>query len=94
MIDMCSNDTGYTIIKKRMGKFMKNVMAKYLNNEKGLVSIEWVGISAVVILAAVLISSGVMSGSSRLAGQVITNIDTSCTSIGGTAATCNPPAAG
>ncbi len=63
---------------------MKNTLVRYLKNEKGLVTIEWVGISAVVVLAAVIITSAVMHSASLLGGAVITNIDTSCTNVGGT----------
>lgn len=37
-------------------------MKKFLNNEDGLVTIEWVGIAAVMVLAAVAITGFVMNG--------------------------------
>jgi Flp pilus assembly pilin Flp len=73
---------------------MKNVLANFFKNEKGLVTIEWVGIAAVVVLGAVLITKGIMGSASGLAGQVMTNIDTSCTSAGGTATQCGTGTSG
>ena len=36
---------------------MCNIARKFLRNEDGLVTIEWVGIAAVVVLAGIIISS-------------------------------------
>ena len=45
---------------------------KFLQNEDGLATIEWVAICAVVLLAALAISSTVLSGASDL-GTAVTD---------------------
>jgi hypothetical protein len=52
---------------------MKNLIKTYINNEKGLVTIEWVGVAAVVVLAAVLITSTVMKSTAGTANNVDLN---------------------
>jgi len=52
---------------------MKNLIKSYINNEKGLVTIEWVGIAAVVVLAAVVISSAVLHATATTASDVDLN---------------------
>jgi hypothetical protein len=49
---------------------MKNLIKNYINNEEGLVTIEWVGIAAVVVLAAVVISAAVMHSAQATATAV------------------------
>jgi hypothetical protein len=52
---------------------MKNLIKNYINNEEGLVTIEWVGIAAVVVLAAVVITSAVMHQTAATASNVDLN---------------------
>jgi len=49
---------------------MKNLIKSYINNEEGLVTIEWVGIAAVVVLAATVISAAVMHSAQATAAAV------------------------
>ena len=51
-----------------MKNLFAKLMANYLADEKGLVTIEWVGIAAVVVVAGILISAGIM-GAADTAGQ-------------------------
>jgi hypothetical protein len=62
---------------------MKNLIKNYINNEEGLVTIEWVGIAAVVVLAGVVISATVMKATASTAASV----DTAQTSVGTAAST-------
>lgn len=56
-------------------------LAHYKTKEEGLVTIEWVGIAAVVVLAAIVITSGIMNSASGLGTAVIGNIDTAAEEI-------------
>jgi len=49
-----------------------NSFVKYVKNEDGLVTIEWVGIAAVVVLAAIVIAAGIMGQTKDLASAVMT----------------------
>ena len=64
---------------------MKNLICKALASfwarEEGLVTIEWVGISAVVVVAAIVITAAIMQSVGSFAGTVVTNIDTAAVSI-------------
>jgi hypothetical protein len=57
---------------------VKNLIKNYISNEQGLVTIEWVGIAAVVVLAGVVISATVMHSTASTAG----NVDTAQTAVG------------
>ncbi|HEX5008591.1 MAG TPA: hypothetical protein VFV70_15865 [Hyphomonadaceae bacterium] len=46
-------------------------MKKFLRNEEGLVTIEWVGIAAVMVLAAIAVTAFVMTGAGD-AGKSVT----------------------
>jgi hypothetical protein len=45
-------------------------MVKFVKKEDGLVTIEWVGIAAVMVLAAVAITAFVMQGADAAGGAV------------------------
>ena len=45
-------------------------MLKFLRKDDGLVTVEWVGISAVMILAAIGITVFVMQGSDTAGGKI------------------------
>lgn len=55
-------------------------MKKFLNNEEGLVTIEWVGIAAVMVLAAIAITGFVMQGADVAGNSVRTGLNTVATS--------------
>jgi Flp pilus assembly pilin Flp len=61
-------------------------MKKFLKNEDGLVTIEWVGIAAVMVLAAVAITGFVMNGAD-VAGQ---SVNTGLQSVASDAETPGP----
>lgn len=46
-------------------------MKKFLKNEEGLVTIEWVGIAAVMVLAAIAVTGFIMTGAGD-AGESVT----------------------
>jgi hypothetical protein len=50
-------------------------MKKFLRNEEGLVTIEWVGIAAVMVLAAIAITGFVMQGANTAGGYVNTGLN-------------------
>ena len=64
-----------------MKKLIYKALASYWSNKDGLVTIEWVGISAVVVVAAILITAAIMESVDGFAGAVISNIDSAATSI-------------
>jgi len=49
-------------------------MLKFLKKDDGLVTIEWVGIAAVMVLAAIAITAFVMQGTEGAAGTVSTGL--------------------
>ena len=51
------------------GLIMKNLL-KFTQREEGLVTIEWVGIAAVMVLAAIGITAFVMQGADDAGGSV------------------------
>ena len=51
-------------------KNLKNLVRQYIKNEDGLVTIEWVGIAAVVVIAGIVITTFVMQGASDLGGDI------------------------
>ncbi len=61
---------------------MKNLIKSYINNEEGLVTIEWVGIAAVVVIAGIMITATVLHQTALTAGGV----DTAQASVGTAAA--------
>ncbi len=63
-----------------MKKLMKS-FAHYIRKEEGLVTIEWVGIAAVVVLAAIVISAGIMQGATDLGTDVISQQGTIGTAV-------------
>lgn len=54
---------------------MKNIVRNYIKNEDGLVTIEWVSIAAVVILAAIVIAGFMMSSASDLGNSGADKLD-------------------
>ena len=56
---------------------MKNLMnsiRSYWSNDEGLVTIEWVGIAAVVVIAGILIATATMGGAGGLGEQIASNM--------------------
>ena len=51
-------------------------MKKFIHKDDGLVTIEWVGIAAVMVLAAIAITAFVMQSTNDLSGRVATGLDT------------------
>lgn len=49
---------------------MKNLIKRYIKNEDGLVTIEWVGIAAVVVIAGIVITTFVMEGANTTGGKI------------------------
>ena len=47
----------------------------FLKNEEGLVTIEWIGIAAVMVIAAVAIAAFVMNGADIAGGNVNTGLN-------------------
>jgi Flp pilus assembly pilin Flp len=56
-----------------MGLDMKSLV-RFRREERGLVTIEWVAVGAVALLAAVAISALVLNGADRLGGAVANNM--------------------
>jgi len=48
---------------------------KFLHRDEGLVTIEWVGIAAVMVIAAIGITSYIMEGADGVGGSVDTGLD-------------------
>ncbi|HEY7800151.1 MAG TPA: hypothetical protein VIA80_15400 [Hyphomonadaceae bacterium] len=51
-------------------------MLKFFRKEDGLVTIEWVGIAAVMVLAALAITAFVMQGADQAAGSINEGLET------------------
>ena len=62
---------------------MRNLIKSYIKNEDALVTIEWVGISAVVFIAAVVITTFMLQSASGLGDAVADKMDASATEIAG-----------
>jgi Flp pilus assembly pilin Flp len=58
-------------------------MKKFLKNEDGLVTIEWVGIAAVMVLAAIAITAAVMGSADDTGRAVDAKLDSVNTAIAG-----------
>ena len=63
-------------------------MKKFIQNDDGLVTIEWVGIAAVMVLAAIAITAFVMQGADAAGNDVVTGLN------GVTTAAATAPAPG
>ena len=62
-------------------------MFRFLRKTDGLVSVEWVGISCVLVLAAIAITVFTMEGADAAGGRVsagLNSVDPSAPSLGGT----------
>ena len=51
-------------------------MKKFLRNEEGLVTIEWVGIAAVMVLAAIAVTAFIMTGAGNAGESVAGGLTT------------------
>ena len=61
-------------------------MLKFLRKTDGVVTVEWVGISAVLVLAALAITAFTMQGADAAGGRVssgINSVDASAPPLGG-----------
>ncbi len=54
-------------------------MIKFVKKDNGLVTIEWVGIAAVMVLAGLAITAFVMQGADGAAGRVDAGLDSAPT---------------
>jgi hypothetical protein len=60
-------------------------MKKFFGRDEGLVTIEWVGIAAVCLIAAIAISGFIMEGADTAGGSIATGVEAA-------GAAANPPA--
>ena len=67
-----------------MKTIFAKLIARYWADEKGLVTVEWVGITAVVVVAAIMISASILQSADGFAGAVIGQLDASTASVSGT----------
>lgn len=58
-----------------------NKLSLFMRDERGLVTIEWVAIAAIALLAAVAISGLVLNGADRLGGAVANNMSDAADTI-------------
>jgi Flp pilus assembly pilin Flp len=58
-----------------MIKLSQKLLAAFVADEKGLVTIEWVGIAAVVVVAGIVITTFIMQGASDLGGDIGGTLD-------------------
>lgn len=68
---------------------MKNVLEvirRYISDTKGLVTVEWIGITAVVALAGIIITTFIMVSARDLGDSVADNMDAASANI-----SPNPP---
>ena len=63
-------------------------MRKFFKKDDGLVTIEWVGIAAVMVLAAIAITAFVMQGADAAGNDVVVGLG----NVTNAAATAGPPA--
>jgi hypothetical protein len=62
---------------------MMALIKKFLHRDEGLVTIEWVGIAAVMVLAAIGITAFVMQGADGVGGSVTTGLDALAADVAG-----------
>ena len=80
-----------------MKKLMYKTMAAFYANKDGLVTIEWVGIAAVVVVAGIVISGAIMQGTASAGANVVSDVNGSSGLVPTAAdyqALVTPPAAG
>lgn len=65
---------------------IKNMFKKYLSEESGLVTIEWVGIAAVVVLAGIIITTFMMTSARDLGDASADQMDAVTANIAATPA--------
>ena len=59
------------------------LIKRFLHRDEGLVTIEWVGIAAVMVLAAIGITAFVMQGADGVGGSVATGLDALAADVAG-----------
>jgi hypothetical protein len=59
------------------------LIKKFLHRDEGLVTIEWVGIAAVMVIAAIGITAFVMEGADGVGGSVATGLDALAADVAG-----------
>ena len=64
---------------------MYNIVRNFIKNEDGLVTIEWVGIAAVVVLAGILISNFMLQEASDLGNATADKLDQANTALSSSA---------
>jgi Flp pilus assembly pilin Flp len=64
-----------------MKKLCTKLLANYWADEKGLVTVEWVGITGVALIAAILISAAILDSADGFAGAVIGQLDSAAKSV-------------
>ena len=62
---------------------LKHRLVKAVDDQKGLATVEWVALSAVVCLAAIGISTMVLNGADRLGGAVAGSMEATANGIDG-----------
>ena len=60
-----------------------NTIRNYISDERGSATIEWVGIAAVVFVAAIVITGFVLQSASGLGNAVAGQMDNAATAIEG-----------
>ncbi len=63
------------------GMTMKKLMG-FFNKEDGLVAIEWIGMAAIMLVAAIVIAGSVASGAFQIGEAVETEAETASTTVG------------
>ncbi|PCJ99826.1 MAG: hypothetical protein COA45_03140 [Zetaproteobacteria bacterium] len=62
-------------------KKVRIFIRKYISEESGLVTVEWIGITAVVALAGIIISAFIMVSARDLGDAVADNMDAASANI-------------
>lgn len=62
---------------------MKTMLQRYRSDEQGAMTMEWVGMTAVIFIAAVLITAFVMRSADGLGGAVAGQMDNAAAQIEG-----------
>jgi len=64
-----------------MKRMITKALASYWADEKGLVTVEWIGITAVVVVAAIVISAAILNSAGGFAGAVVGQLDSATSSV-------------
>ena len=79
---------GFLIVSKELiMKHTKKIIKKYISDESGLVTVEWIGITAIVALAGIIITTFIMVSARDLGDAVADNMDAATVNI----APADPP---